>query len=235
MKTLLSFFFIAAVTGTLWGQERVIPKTEFNAAVRSPYNPSRAWKGKAYRLTISTSSSVKNRPQTDHVSRSVSEIAANGDRRFVRSSRFGCHSGVEHEEIRVGQGRYIRTGSGEWTKKTGDPLTGFDQDSPAPASEARTPLASEIEYRFVGNDVVNGRRFSVYRKIQREKYFDEAVGTEVVVETVTNYFVDTDGNVVKSEFRSTSSRKGFEHTTTVTMEWELDPAISIKAPAIAGP
>lgn len=209
-------------------QERVLDKAAFDSMMAAGHDHKVKWKDEKYRLTVTTSSKVTGRPQTDHSSKNVTEFGPSMETRTIYTNVFGGKAGAPRESLRIGNWWYVRTGNDPWTREEYVALK-----APAKKEEtSRKVLSSNAEYKYLGKGMLGARPVQIYVKTERQTTLNEKSGETGETASKNTYWIDGKGMILKSEFTSEYRGKNVMHTS-VTMEWDLDPTITFIAPEIA--
>jgi hypothetical protein len=233
MKILYSFLLLAVCSASGFTQGKVIDKNEFDNAVRPATQVIAQYMiGKPFRMTVITEARNSLRPDLDYKSKWISETALDGSTRGVRESMLG-KNGNTFEGITIGIDSYARKNGGGWEKldppKVDRPTT---PTMPPPPSLSEV-LSSETEYKYLGTETFKGETARTYLQTERRTEIDKVKGTERKNETTTKYWLALDGHMLKSDFLYTTKNGDAVATTKVTIEYEIDPSITIIAPTIA--
>jgi hypothetical protein len=231
INLLLAVLFLSSGHTFVSAQGTVLSAAEFGRIVGS--DPEKAgtarWKQNLpYRMTMTTTSRMEGRPETDWTSRNVHEFAASGAKRSVLESKFGSGPAKTRESIVIGGVTFRREG-GNWIKEPTDPAEPA-ADGPVPVFGAFETVSREAEYKFLGAETIKGAIVKVYWKSEREKRVDKAAGVESVTERTAKYFMSLAGMLVRSENESKTTAGTQVLRTAFTIEWESDPRIAIALP-----
>jgi hypothetical protein len=237
MKILICVAVVLAGFISAVAQERSIDKSEFERVVGDSSYPYVKWKGKGFKATIRTEARLVGPAKLpdgttwsmEHSSKTVTEFAAGGGyRQSAETSDKG--NTKRSETIRVGDVVYSRTGEEAWKKRaagTPSPYT--------PPAEQATPfedIDTVREYKYLGTEIVGSATVQTYLSTTKKKSVDKAKGTDYTTVSTTKYWIDKDGTMVKSEFRSNGTGVDRSSYTGVFMEFVLDPSISVVAPDV---
>jgi hypothetical protein len=229
MKTLflvaLLFYFAAPVSA----QDKIIDKPEFDAAVVHASYHQKIWKGAKYRMTVTTSSKVADRPETDWSSKMVFEYGAANARRTLTTSAFGGKPIPAKESIVLGKWSYSRTGDGAWIRKEYESLAGKTEKDETP----NETLPTDVEYKDLGPGDLMGKPVHIYAKTERRTRRDEESGEKRESFSKVTYWVGTDGALLRREYSSESRGTSATTHTVIITDWERDPTIDVTAPEIA--
>lgn len=229
MKTVIWFVLVVCCPVVVPAQERVIDKVEWEGISTAGYNHKVIWKGEKYRTTVTTSSKVTGRPQTDYSSKSISEFGSSTEMRSVYSSVFGGKPTPPRESLRIGDWLYTRSGNDAWVRKEYVPSTAAAKDR---EENPRKILSSHAEYKYLGQSTLLDIPVHIYLKTERQTVFDEKTGENAETESRQTYWVDGKGTILKSEYTSERRGKSVMHTSVI-LEYELDPSITFTVPEIA--
>jgi hypothetical protein len=202
-------------------QEQKISPAKFAAAERAADARFRA-KQIPSRSTIETTSSMEGRPETDYSAHLVLEFAPGGASRSSIVSTLGGKQMPVEQRVTAGGRTFTKTGDEPWEEAK--------DESSRLAEKADDPDDQTADYRYLGKTLLNGRTARIYLKTARTKRADPATGIVSEQETTTKYWFSDKGDVYRSEYRSTTVTNGKVHHTTIEMQKELDPAITITAP-----
>ena len=229
MKPLLIIGLVVCGLIGVAAQERVIGEQEFNAAVKNSERHSVAWSGKAYRRTTVSTAQAEGRPETDYSSRMVFEYGPAKERRTIFSSTFGGKPKGPDTSLLIGQWLYSRSGEGPWTRKEVQP--GAKSDDVKTAGNDQVTVLS-VEYRFLGEQAFKGRNARVYMRTEKSKRTSGSSGETFESESVSKYWIDAEGLLLREEYRGQSRSERLKSMATVISEWELDPTIEFKVPVV---
>jgi hypothetical protein len=232
MKYILCLVMVLffSIGGYAQPEEKVLTQAEFDAI----YQNSREawsldnWKGKAFRRTIVTGSSVEGRPQTDFSSKNVSEYASPTSYRNVYETTFGEKKSVL-ESVRTGAKIYVRKAGEDWKESK--------SEVPAPAAKPvmeAAPVIEKIEYKFLGTEKLNNRTVRLYVKTVKSKRTDPTSGEESLADSTTKFWITEDGVLLKTDMLAVSRAGEKTHRTVVTEILEQDESIKIVAPTAVG-
>jgi hypothetical protein len=228
MKTLFWILLVFGCAILVPAQERVMDKTEFDAIVTGGYDHKVKWKGEKYRMTVTTSSTVAGRPQTDHSSRNLTEFGSSMETRSIYSTVFGGKPSAPQESMRIGNWSYTRSGNDKWTRKEYVPSSATTKER---EESRRKIFSSQAEYKYLGQSTLMDRPAHIYVKTERQTTLNEKSGESAEIESKNTYWVDANGTILKSEFRSETRGKNTMQTSVI-MEWELDTSITFIVPEI---
>lgn len=210
-----------------FAQEKTITQTELETLL---INSSEKLKGKSYRMTIITKSSVEGRPQTDFSSKTIMEIVSPTIRRTLYESTF--QSGTKKSEsIRIGDKVYTRQGEENWQEKAYESDT--QKISKAPVAENQ--LETQTECKYIGIEKLNNQDTRLYTKIVKSKSINQTTGKETSSINTTKYWFGEDGSLLKEEMEMDSNSGAMIFHTRLTQVREIDPNINIEAPKIIPP
>jgi hypothetical protein len=162
------------------------------------------------------------RPQTNYLTKSITEYASPTVSRFTHESNFGSKNS-KNEAITIGNKKYIRKGNEAWREGT------FENNS-QPINESIN-ADSQFEYRFLGTEQINAQTANVYAKIEKRKRTDSA--NKETFSTITNkYWLGENGMILKSDMEMESPTGEAIQHSRVTKIWEADPNIRIEAPKV---
>lgn len=231
MKVLVLAVLVASSFISARTQERIMDRSEFDAVVRDDKEQTRMWTGKSYRMSISLSSSISDRPEIDYSSRSIIEHGANGSSRSYINSTFGGKKTETSETIRVGSATYVRTGAEPW--KTIEPKN-VQTEEKVSGPNLETPGGTHVqtEYRYLAQVEWKGEKVNLYLRTERGTEIDVRDGKSVEKNSTSKYWINSEGLILKAEHRFV--RRSHDHTslTTVAIERESDPGIVVKDPQI---
>jgi len=222
MKSILCISLVLFGFIGVFAQEKTIERAEFDAVYQ---NSLEKWKGKSYRMIITTQSSTEGRPQTDYSSKSTIEYTSATTSRLIYENSFQSKTS-NSETIRIGDKIYIREGNGTWKAETsevksqpGNKITNTDNQADG-----------QIEYKFLGTEKLGSQTSNVYAKIARKKGINSTNNKETVSTTTTKYWFGEDGMVLKSDMKMDSQTGEKIFHNRLTQVWELDPNIKIEEP-----
>lgn len=203
-------------------QEKTITQAEFEAVYK---NSPEAWKSKSHRRTVTTESKAEGRPQTDYSSKSVVESASPTVSRVIYETSFGSKTS-KRELIKIDDKTYTRKEGEAW-------LEGNSKNEPAMVktiSASVNPADAQTEYKYFGNEKLDGQNAKVYAVIVKTKNVDPASKQEILSISTTKYWFADNGAILKSDM-TTESRNGDKVSySRATQIWESDPNIRIEAP-----
>ena len=227
MKKSLCLVLVSCCVAIVSAQERVLEKAEFEALVaEGGIHPFR-WKDEKYRMTVTSSSKLIGRRQTDWASKMVVEFGPGKETRTVSTSSYGGSAYPTKETLTLGNWIYSRTGNDPWTRKEKAPV------GAATKGEESTlkVLSSQVEYRFAGQSSLRNSLAHVYVKTERQTKYNEKNGETFETDTRTTFWIDAAGMIIKQEFKA-ETRGKFTSQTSVIFEWMLDPSITFTAPEV---
>jgi hypothetical protein len=229
MNKQLFFLLVLCCVAIVPAQERIIDQAEFESVVKEGSKHNVRWKGEKYRMTVTTSSKVAGRPQTDYSAKMIFEYGAEKQFRTRATSVFGDKPGVSRETLLLDEILYSRSGDEPWTRKDHVPA-----EQPAERNETAPPaVVTNTEYRYLGTEQLMNRTTNVYLKSERQTRTDKTTGRSTESDVKVKYWVGSDGTVLKSEYASTNRGAAFTGQTLIVTEWELDPSITFTPPEIA--
>jgi len=229
MKTLSSFVLAFCFATVVSAQERVIDKAEFDVMVTEGHSHRLKWQSEKYRMTVTTSSKVPGRPQTDYSSKSLVEFGPSKETRTIITSVFAGKPAVAKESLRIGNWQYTRSGNEAWIRKEYAPT-----ETPVSKEKEESlyqELSSQAEYRYRGEGKLMDQPVRIFVTTNREKKVSQKNGQTSETESKTTYWVDSKGLILKSEFTA-ENRAQITSQTSVIMEWQIDPSIKFTAPDI---
>jgi len=209
-------------------QERVMEKAEFDKMLADGNSHRLKWAGEKYRMIVTTSSKAIGRPQTDYSSKMIIEHGPSTETRIVNTSVFGANPATTFESIRLGNWLYTRSGGGTWTRKEYAASAASKEND-----EAEYPvLSSKAEYKYIGEGKLIDKRVQIFSATERTTRINNKTGETWETDSKITYWVDEKGLILKSDYTGDNRRK-VPSQTSVIMEWQLDPSITITAPEIA--
>ena len=229
MKTLIWFVLVLCCAVMVPAQERVIDKAEFDAMMSGGYDHKIKWKGEKYRITVTTSSTMMGRPQTDWSSKTITEYGTSAETRSIYTSMLGGKPAPQKESLRIGGWLYTRSGDDAWTRKEYVPSSAAAKEK---EESSRKVLSSQVEYRYLGQSTLGDRPVHIYIKTERKTIFNEKSGENAETESKNSYWLDGKGLVLKSEYTSEYRGKNTMQTGVI-MEYEIDPSITFSVPETA--
>jgi hypothetical protein len=222
MKSILCIGLVLFGFIGIFAQEKTIGQAEFDTVYQ---NSPEKWKGKSYRMIITTQSSTEGRPQTDYSSKSIIENASTTTSRVIYENSFQSKTS-NSETIRIGDKIYIREGNGVWKEGTSEVKSQPENK----ITNADNQADGQIEYKFLGTEKLGNQTANVYAKIARKKGINSTNNKETVSTTTTKYWFGEDGMILKSDMKMDSQTGEKIFHTRLTQVWELDPNIKIEAP-----
>lgn len=224
MKNILCAALILCGCIGVFAQEKTISEAEFKAVYK---NSEEAWKDKSHRRTITTESKAEGRPQTDYSSKSVVESASPTVNRVTYETSFG--SKVSKREL-------IKIGDKSYARKEGEAWREGDSKNEPPAvktiSGSVNPADVQTEYKYFGNETLNGQNAKVYAVIVKTKNVDPAGKQEILSVSTTKYWFADDGMILKSDMTMESRNGGKLSHSRATQIWEADSNIKIESPKL---
>lgn len=221
MKNILCIGLILFGFIGVFAQEKTIERAEFDAVYQ---NSSEKWKGKSYRMIITTQSSTEGRPQTDYSSKSTIEYTSSTTSRLIYENSFQSKTS-NSETIRIGDKLYIREGNGAWKAGTSEVKSQPENKITNTDNQAD----GQIEYKFLGTEKLGNQTANVYAKFARKKDVNSTNNKETVT-TTTKYWFGEDGMILKSDMKMDSQTGEKIFHTRLTQVWELGPNIKIEEP-----
>jgi hypothetical protein len=211
-------------------QERVIDKAEFDAAVNGTDGHKIKWAGQSYRIDVSSSSKVLNRPDSDYSATIIIEFGPSRSVRSLTTSTYGGKTNSK-ETVVLGELSYTRENNSLWTveAKSANPSSVNGSAANTDSAPPESVVSSDISYFLVGKDRIQGATAAVFRKVEKRREVD--VPTRAESESViTEVYWIVDGMQRRHELLSQHRSGKLNSNNTVNMEWNLDPAIAIIAP-----
>jgi hypothetical protein len=227
MRILMIALLIASSILFVHAQEKTISSSEFAAAERSANAPFFS-KQTLAKWSITTESRTDGRPQTDYRLRAVMEFGPDNSFRRSSESSFGTEPVKFEYEVKVGGRKFIRTGDGEWKEATSE---SYVEPDATPELEPKV-TEQNVEYKYLGSGVLNGRKVRMYLKAERRKTIANG-GAVSESEVSTRYWFGEDVDLYRSEYSSTTITGDKTFHTNITIEKQLDATISIIAPALS--
>jgi len=221
----LAFILFAAIGIFAQGaEEKPIEKSEFD---RVSINSMRKFAGQSYRQMEIFQDILNSTIENKVTSKSIMEFTARQGSRSVYESESSIGK-KRTETIFIGDKIYTRIDDGEWTVKTREARSKF---------ENRLRLLEEqIEYKSLGTEKLDNQNANIYAKIQKQKLINESNKSELFLTITTKYWFGEDGSRLKEEMqveRRVKSEKiptGLVSSSLRVTVWELDPGIKIEAP-----
>jgi len=230
MKISVCLVLLSCCVAIVTAQDKVIDKTEFDAVVAAGNNHYLRWKDEKYRMTVSTSSKMTGRHQTDWSSKIIMDIGSPTEKRTVSTSSFGDKPNPTQEAIMIGKRKYARSGNGPWTQKADGPPP---VQAEAPSESTTQLLETVAEYRYLGKENLAGRATDIYQKTEHQTKVNKKNGENIESDTKGTYWFGEDGALLKNEYRSESRSATQTTQTQVIIEWAIDPSIVITEPLVA--
>jgi hypothetical protein len=231
MKILVLAVLVASSFISARAQERIMERSEFDAAVRDDKDQTLMWAGKIYRMIVLISTSASDRPASDYSSKTIFEHGPDGSSRSYLSSTFGGKKTETTETLRIGRAVYIRKGAGPW--KTTEPQSVQTEEKVSGSnSDLSRITSSEIEYRFLGPGEWKGEKVNLYLRTEQLKETDASTGKTRDTVRSNKYWINPEGLIFRSEYRFESATGGRLSHTLITVEREMDPNIIFVEPQI---
>jgi hypothetical protein len=205
----------------VFAQQKTISQAEFDTAISN--NAPDKWREKSYRLTITSESRMEGRPQSNYLTKSITEYASPTLSRFTHESNFGSKNS-KNEAITIGNKKYIRKGNEAWRE-------GKFENNSQPINES-TKADSQFEYRFLGTEQINAQTAYLYAKIEKRKRTDSATNKETFSTITNKYWLGENGMILKSDMEMESRTGEAIQHSRVTQIWEADANIRIEAPRV---
>ena len=228
MKSILCIGLVLFGFIGVFAQEKTIERADFDAVYQ---NSTNKWKGKSYRMVITTQSGTEGKPHTDYSSKSIIENASNTTSRVIYENSFQSKT-KKSEKIRIGDKTYLREGNEEWKEVTleveSQPQPG--NKIPNTDNQVNNQVDSQIEYKFLGSEKLDNQITNVYAKIERQKVINSTNNKETHSVATTKYWFGEDGIILKLDMEMDSQTGETIFHTRLTQVWELDPSIKIEAP-----
>lgn len=233
MKNILCAALILFGAVGVLAQERTISKEEFDAALKNPNRIAAfVWKGKTWRMTITSETKAEGKKPVDSSTKSISEFAPWQTSRTISEIRTGSKI-TKSEKIRIGDKIYKRNENEAWTV---DP---FEEKPPsqragtaATAAPADGKIERQYEYKYLGNEMLNDQTTNVYVEILKTKTLDPSTNLERVFTHTNKYWFNEDGTQLKEERVMEGRIESGTFYNRLTMLYELDQNIKIEAPVI---
>jgi hypothetical protein len=224
MKTILALTFIFIGFINAFGQSKTISKDEF-------FNAFKKWeqqsKEKIYRIRIIKEVQINGNP-TNRVEESYSEYVPPDKRRVVYELKTPTfNSKIETiliETILIGEKKYTRRNSGEWREV-------IVKEKAAPKNDKKITVESD-EYKFVGQETINGQNAVLYERVTKHKITLEKNPTESFSTIRTRCWFDKDGLLLKSETETEVVSGITKSLTRGISVYQYDLNIKIEAPTI---
>ncbi len=233
MKLFLTLALIISGAAYTLAQERVIDKTEFDAALKGTAEHKIKWAGKTYRITATASAKMADKPDSDHSFKSILEFAPPHNMRTMLTNTHGGKS-TTTETLLLGDLSYSRENGGPWSVAKRRSASAANTKSTNDDSPPFTVVSSDTTYFLVGKEPFKGAMATVYRTVEntRKVFGSTGVESESIITSV--YWV-ADGVQRKYDLRSQNRSSTFSSNNVITLEWDLDPTITLIAPQIAAP
>jgi hypothetical protein len=234
MRSLIYFFLMVFCVVIAPAQEKIIGQAEFDAAVVTESSNRQKWAGtgETYRMTVTNSAKIIEKPESDYSSKMVFEYGVNGEVRDTNSSTFGGKT-TTSESLRVGKWIYYRTGTEPWARKERQPIQGNGQGSGSGCAAADELVSSETEYKYLGSGDIKGEVVRVYARTVREKKVNRTTGKFSDSVISSKYWINADGFTLKHELVSENRWERQNSRNRIVTEWEFDPTMVFTPPEIA--
>ena len=99
-------------------------------------------------------------------------------------------------------------------------------------SASVNPADVQTEYKYFGNEKLNGQNAKVYAVIVKTKNIDPASKQEILSVSTTKYWFADNGTILKSDMTMESRNGGKISHSRATQIWESDANIRIEAPTM---
>jgi hypothetical protein len=233
MRSLICLTLLVFGAAIAPAQEKVIDQTAFDAVVKAGGRHTQKWAGKMYRMTVSTSATMIDRPELDHSAKMIFEYGLNGDFRNSSSSATGGKA-TTTESISVGNWIYSRKDSQPWLRRERQSGSGSGQSSDKNANTVEYEVLSSVtDYKYLGAGELRGVPVQIYLRTERTKKVNKSNGVVTDSETARKYWINAESLILKSEFISDNRWSNSRSHNQIVTEWELDPTIVFKEPQIA--
>ena len=240
MKIIFCITVVLAGLVSGFAQEKAIDKSEFDRIVNNSTYPYARWKGKSYRSTVTTEARLQGPSKTaegppftmHHTTKMVSEFGPGNAYRQMREASYKEGEVKKYEYIRIGDFEYSRIGNESWTKKAVENAPAPPTVAPAAPPSPFEEISSDKEYKYLGTEPFRNATVLTYLATSKQKNVYKANGSEHETVITTKYWIDKDGTLLRSEFRAAGKGVDRSNTTTVIMDFALDPSISITAPTV---
>lgn len=231
MKLLVLAVLIASSFIGARSQERIMDRSEFEAAVRDDKDQTLMWAGKSYRMILYTSTSASDQPENDFSSITIIEHRPDGSSRSYHTYTFGGKKTETTETLKIGTSVYTRNGSEPW-KATESQISQMDEKVSGSNSDQPHNATSEIEYRYLGPGEWKGEKINLYLRTERVKETDATTGKSKGIIRSNKYWVNPEGLILRSEYRSESTSIIRVSRTFIAIERENDPNIVFVGPQV---
>lgn len=215
----------------VFAQERTISQAEFDAIYKNPNKMAPVvWKGKTWRMIITTETKAEGQKPLDSSTKSTSEFAPRQISRTISEIRQESKI-TKSEKIRIKDKLYKRNGDETWTveafeEKQQPETTAAD----APAASADSKFERQIEFKYSGSEVLNNQKTNVYVQIMKTKSTDPSP-ERTYIHTM-KYWFNEDGTLLKEDRVIEGRNETGTFYNRLTMTYELDPNIKIEAPIV---
>jgi hypothetical protein len=232
MKTTFAIALLLMAAFAISAQEQQIDKTALENALSGTSDHAVSWSGRSYRMTVTTSAKMTERPELDHAAKMVFEYGPQKSYRNIHTSTTGGKTRPTLETLIVGDSIYKRENDGVWTV-TAKPSasTGAAPQPPAPREDPFQTVTSETQYFSLGSQPYKGETANVYKKVEKTRKVNKASGNTLESTFTTTYWI-VGGVQRKHELRSAGKGSAYTSNNLIVTEWDLDPAISFQAPVI---
>lgn len=215
----------------IFAQERTISQPEFESVFKNPNKMAPfIWKGKTWRMIITTETKAEGKKPLDSSTKSTSEFAPWQISRTISEIREGSKI-TKSEKIRIKDKIYKRNENEAWTV---EPLVEKPQpektaDTAAPVT-ADSKFERQTEFKYLGSEVLNNQKTNVYVQIMKTKSTDHSL--ERAYTHTMKYWFNEDGTLLKEDRVIEGRNETGTLYNRLTMIYELDPNIKIEAPIV---
>jgi hypothetical protein len=223
MKKILCLALILFACTSIPAQEKTITQSEFDAMYQISIDN---WKGKTYRMVMSSQSTVEGRLQTNYASKTIIEFVSPTVNRSISESNFNSKT-TRTEAIRIGDKTYKRVGDGQWQEGAFQPYSPKTENKPANTSNQES---SQIEYKYLGTEKLNTQTANVYAVIKKVKGVNSSNNKEYLHNIINKYWFSEDGLILKLNLEMETRTDIVTARNSLIHTWELDPNIKIEAP-----
>lgn len=229
MKRLFLFILVLAFSISVFAQETIIDKSEFD---KMQVGNFQALRNKPHRIVEESF-----RESSGGVSKNKTVIEINGLARYFIFESDNPTSYMKTENIYINNKRYTRKLNQNWVVEDIVP------SGKIPFSQFET---TEIEsvYKNLGEKSVDGKQLKVYQSMIKRVTVNKDTSSQITSLEITDYYFDESGLMIKSESSTEMIskyqddlargyiRKEQKSTSKMTRTIEIDPKIKIEAPQI---
>lgn len=222
MNKVLCLAFVLLFSIGAFAQEKTIDESEFTTILK---NAMTRRENKSFRVKTSFQSTVEGKPEENNAGTTVMEFASPGMSRVVFQSNSKAQPRAG-ERIKINNKTYTRENGAAWKQDT---TIDNQRDD-----ERNAAVESNVVYKFLGSNLLNGKQANVYEKTENRKRISQKDNKEINSDVATKYWFSADGDLLKTERMAIVHIADKTLHIQVTKNYEMDASIKIETPQIAG-